>query len=120
MIECKSICFGKHNQYEWVYKRHFDCNSKKVIYIVICNYYWEFFIGETGDLKERIRLHKSNTLHPHNANCKKLSNHLHKCSRSREPYFQIYPIYYVEDQQHRRFVEKRFIHKFKRSLNSDS
>ena len=37
-----------------------------------------------------------------------------------EPYFQIYPIYYVDDQQRRRFIEKRFIHKYKPTLNADS
>ena len=120
VIECHSFKFSRFNRYEWVYRRNFNCNSNNVIYVIKCNNCCEFYIGETGDLKERIRLHKSNVLHPENANCKKLSYHLHRCSSLIEPYFLIYPFYYVDEQQRRRFIEKRFIHRYNPPLNSDT
>ena len=118
-IECRSFRFGKFRQFEWIYTRYFDCNSKNVIYVLKCYYCWEFYIGETGDLKKRTVKHKSDILHPHNSNCKKLSFHLHQHANLGEPFFQIYPIYYVDDTQRRRFIEKRFIHKYHPTLNGD-
>ena len=120
VIECKSFKFGRYFQFEWTYNRFFTCNSKNVLYLLQCKHCWKFYIGETGDLKERTRLHKSNVLHPHNSNCRKLSEHLRSCSSLTEPYFVIYPLYYVEDQQRRRFIEKRFIKLYKPPLNSDT
>ena len=120
ITECLSFKFGRHMQYEWFYNRHFDCNSKNVIYILICNCCWMFYIGETGNTKERTRQHKSNTLHPENANCKKLSRHLNRCSSRVQPFFRIYPMYYEDNPAKRKFIEKRLIHRFKPPLNSDS
>lgn len=108
--ECESFRFGRHLQHQWFYKRLFDCNSINVIYILTCNHCWKFYIGETGNFKERVGAHKSNALHPENANCKKLSYHLNKYSTLVEPYFHIYPMYYVDDQPKRRFIEKPLAH----------
>ena len=118
--ECTFFRFGKYKQFIWKYNRRFDCDSKNVIYVLICNHCWEFYIGETQDLKERIHKHKSDVYHTLNSNCKKLSTHLRRCSNLREPFFNIYPIYFVEGQQRRRFIEKRFIYYYKPPLNSDS
>ena len=49
------------------------------------------------------------------SNCRKLSEHLFHCSGLKEPFFHMYPLYYVEDQQRRRYIDKRF----KQPLNSD-
>ena len=116
---CLSFRFGQHLQFTWVYNRLFDCNSRNVIYVLICNTCWKFYIGETEDLKVRTRVHMSNANIPENANCKVLSHHLHDCSKLVHPYFTIFPIYYVENRQHRRFIEKRFIKRYKPPLNLD-
>ena len=116
---CMSFTFGQYDQFTWVYNRLFDCNSLNVIYVLICNTCWKFYIGETEDLKVRTRVHMSNANLPENANCKVLSHHLHDCSNLVHPYFKIFPIYYVEHRQHRRFTEKRFIHRYKPPLNQD-
>ena len=118
--ECMSFRFGVHNQFKWIYRRSFNCDSLNVIYILICYCCWKFYIGETQHIKQRTRLHISNTRTPENSNCKKLSYHLNKCSKLKEPFFKIFPIYYVEEQQHRRFIEKRFIQRYKPPLNSDA
>ena len=118
--ECKSFRFGQRQEHEWKYTRPFDCNSRNVIYILICGGCWKFYIGETQDTKERARLHASNTNHPKNANCKKLSEHLHSCSGLQHPYFKMFPMYYVENPMERKFIEKRFIKRFNPPLNSDN
>ena len=118
-IECLVFTFGSQNRFSWSYNRLFDCNSRNVIYVVKCHNCWMFYIGETEDLKARIRLHLSNVHHPTNANCKKLSNHLRRCSGLVHPYFTIHPFYYVENRQFRRFMEKRFVQRYNPPLNGD-
>ena len=116
---CKSFQFGPNLCFTWEYTRWFDCNCSNVIYILICGNCGCFYIGETGNFKERCSLHKSNAKHPENSNCKTLSFHLKRCTGLKEPYFRMYPIFFVANQHHRRFIEKRFIHKYKPELNGD-
>ena len=118
--ECKRFSFGKHNQFKWIYNRHFTCDSKNVIYVLICYFCTDYYIGETDDIKQRTCKHKSDVLHPENSNCKKLIYHLRRCSKMVEPYFKIYPIYYVNETLRRRFIEKRLIFKYKPPRNSDN
>ena len=66
--QCKSFRFGEKNQFEWVYNRFFDCDSRNVIYLLQCSKCWMFYIGETEDLKVRTRAQKSNANHPDNSN----------------------------------------------------
>ena len=119
VIECTSFNFGLQQVHEWIYNHPFDCNCRNVIYVVQCSNCWMFYIGETEDLKQRTRLHISNTHKPENSNCKKLCRHLKRCSKLKHPYFKIFPIYYVENRSHRKFMEKRFIQRYKPPLNSD-
>ena len=116
IIPCSEFRFGK---FKWIYTRRFDCDSKNVIYILKCNGCRQFYMGETMDFKQRTTQHKSDYAHPHNSNCKKLMNHLRGCSKI-EPYFTIFPIYFVDDPAKRLFIEKRMILYFQPSLNSDS
>ena len=103
-----------------VYTHHFTCDSKNVLYVLICNYCWVFYIGHSEDLKQRTRKHKSDVYHPENSNCKKCSNHLREHSNFREPFFQIYPILYEDNKAKRRFIEKRLLLRYKPTLNGDS
>ena len=117
--DCKSFTFGKYNEYTWYYTRNFSCNSKNVIYLIKCHHCWRFYIGQTKDTKKRIRKHKSDVLKPCNSYCKKLSKHLHDCSKLEAPYFEIYPFLYEDDESKRRFLEKRMIKKYNPPLNGD-
>ena len=115
-----SFKFGQRLQFSWDYTRFFSCDSKNVIYILICRCCWKFYIGETVEIKQRIRKHISDVFHPENTKCKKLVSHLLECSMEKEPYFHIYPVYYVADKARRKFIEKRFIARFRPPLNGDS
>ena len=112
---CKELQFGKH---KWSYNRKFTCDSKNVIYILICASCPSYYIGQTTNFRQRTAKHKSDIDNPQNSNCKECTNHLKECNKnSREPFFSIYPIYYEDDSNKRQFLELRFIKKFKPVLN---
>ena len=114
---CLFFTFGRNNEFVWEYRRFFNCDSKNVIYIVVCRKCWKFYIGETSDLKVRTRKHKSDISHPKNSYCRELSEHLRSCSSS--PHFRIFPLLYVDDRNKRRFIESRLIKQFRPPLNGD-
>ena len=117
---CKSFSFGKDNEFRWEYRRFFNCESTNVIYLLKCANCWMFYVGETKDLKSRISKHKSDVKNLQNTNCVKLALHLRICSKLRTPFFRIFPFFYVDDQQRRRFIEKRFIKDYNAPLNEDT
>ena len=47
----------------WHYKRYFNSDSKNVTYILMCNTCEWFYLGQTINLKQRIRKHKSDVFH---------------------------------------------------------
>ena len=116
---CTEFTFGRDNQFRWIYNRHFNCNSKFVIYLIQCLRCWMFYIGQPKEIKKRTRKHKSDVLNPQNSKCRKLSEHLNKCSGLVMPYFRIFPFFYEENESKRRFMEKRFIKQFNPPLNGD-
>ena len=117
---CKEVRFGQYGQYIWRYTRKFTCNSVNIIYLVICGSCWEYYIGQTKDGKKRVRKHKSDVFNPQNSYCREFCDHVRKCSKPGKPLFKFYPLFYEDDENKRRFMEKRFILRFKPPLNRDS
>ena len=109
---------GKKEVY-WKYRRYFTCDSKNIIYILICNNCNKFYIGQTQCLKQRTSKHISDIKLPHNSTCRYCSEHLSTCSTN-TPQFSIYPIFYEDHTQKRRYKESRFILQFKPLLNGYS
>ena len=103
----------------WSYTKYFNCDSKNVLYILICRNCDEFYIGQTQNFKQRIRKHKSDIKHPNNSTCKRCTNHIRVCTKGKEPFFKIYPFYYINDNNIREFKEKKFILKWKPGLNAN-
>ena len=62
--------------------------------------------------------HISDVTHPENSNCEKCIGHLRNVSNMKEPYFQFYPFFYVDEPNLRAFMEQRLIKRFKPTLNS--
>ena len=58
-----------------------------------------FHLGQTTDLKQRIRKHKSDVSHRQNSLCKKCSGHLRDRSRTKEPFFRINPFLYENKKE---------------------
>ena len=75
------------------YRRYFNCDSKNVIYILMCNTCEWFYLGQTTNLKQRIRKHKSDVFHPQISFCKKCSEYLLDCSRMKEPFSEFTHFY---------------------------
>ena len=95
---CKSFTFKLTNgkSVTWNYDKFFDCNSKDVLYILICNNCDYFYLGKTIDFKQRIRKRKSDVKHSQNSTCRECAEHLRDCAKI-EPFFQIYPFYHEKD-----------------------
>ena len=72
----------------WHYKCYFNWGNKNVIYILMCETCEWFYLGQTTNLKHRIRKHKSDVFHPQISFCKKCSEHLRNCSRMEEPFLE--------------------------------
>ena len=108
----------KNKLLAWQYKRFFSCDSKNVLYVLICNNCGFFYIGQTEEWKQRTRKHKSDLIHPNNSKCKKCSEHLRTCSKMKEPYFNIYPFLYEKNKYLREFKEMRNIMNWEPQLNS--
>ena len=93
---CKSFTFNLTNgkSVTWNYNKFFDCNSKDILYILICNNCDSFYLGKTG-FKQRIRKHKLDVKHLQNS----LQRMCWTLKRLRKDwtFFQIYPFYHEKD-----------------------
>ena len=85
---CKSFTFKLTNgkSVTWNYNKCFDCDSKDVLYILICNNCDYFYLRKTIDFKQRIGKQKSDVKHPQNSTCRECAEHLRDCAKI-EPFF---------------------------------
>ena len=118
IIPCSSFSFKLTNgkTITLTYKNYFSCDSKDVIYILICKTCNNFYLGQTQDFKQRTAKHKSDVKNPHNSTCRIFSKQLRVYNQA-EPYFQIFPFYYETNTALREYKEKRYFLRWKASLN---
>ena len=66
IIPCSSFSFKLTNgkTIVWTYENYFSCNSKDVIYILICKTYDSFHLRQNSRLA-RTAKHKSDVKNPH-------------------------------------------------------
>ena len=107
----------RKKEIKWTYTRYFSCDSLNILYVLICINCPENYLGKTDKTKQRVSKHASDVRHPENSNCKKCSKHLRECSNMVEPYFKLYPCFYIDDAALRHFMERRFINQWGPSLN---
>ena len=92
-----------------------NCKSENLVYCITCPTCKENYIGQTGDLSDRVRVHKQQIRHP---NLRKipLSAHLDRCASGK---FKIFPFYKSprNDPDYRKAMERHFISKFHPKLN---
>ena len=100
----------------WTYKNYFSCDSKGIIYILICKTCDNFYLEQTQDFKPRITKHKSDVKNLHNSTCRMCAEHLRDCNLA-EPYFQIFLFYYETNIVLWEYEEKRCILRWKPPLN---
>ena len=75
-----------------------------------------FYLGQTQNFKQRTTKYKSDVKNPHNSTCRICSEYLRDCNQA-EPYFQIFPFYYETNTALREYKEKRYILRWKPTLN---
>ena len=117
IIPCLSFSFKLNNgkTITWTYKNYFSCNSKDVIYILICKTCDNFYLGQTQDFKQRTAKHKSVVKNRHNSTYRICSEHLRDCNQA-ELYCQIFSFYYKKKIQRLENI-KRYILRWKPLLN---
>ena len=78
IIPCSSFPFKLTNAktITWTYKNYFSCDSKDVIYILICKTFDNLYFGQTQDFKQRTAKHRSDGKNTHNSTCRICSEHL--------------------------------------------
>ena len=118
IIPCSSFSFKLTNgkTITWTYKNYFSCDSKDVIYILICKTCDNFYLGQTQDFKHRTVKHKSDVKNSHNSTCRICSEHLRDCNQT-EAYFQVLLLYYETNTALREYKEKQYILRWKPPLN---
>ena len=102
---------------EWNYTRHFTCESRNILYVCRNIADLGFYLGKTKVAKTRVSKHISDVHHPENSKCREFIDHTIKVSQMKEPFFYFYPFFYAEEDNERDFMEKRFISRFKPTLN---
>lgn len=99
-------------------KDNMTCKAKNVIYVIQCRGCNEQYIGETGNLRNRVTLHNQHIRVPTLRKIP-LSGHIADCS-DREPKYYISPFYQMKTESiiKRKEKEKFFIRTFLPKLNS--
>lgn len=114
---CKFFTFKhKAKTTTWTFNRRFDCNSKNVIYLLICRGCEAIYIGETSNLRLRHNNAKKDIRGPLKATVP-YAGHINRCSQLTEPFYFLYPLFYESCPMKRKFKEWRFINRFCPQLN---
>lgn len=114
---CEKFTFiSKRKTITWTYERFFDCNSKNLIYLMICTNCKQIYIGETNNLRLRSNNAKKDIRNPNKATVP-YAEHIKNCTNLEEPFFHIYPLMYENDTSLRKFKEWRLIKRFNPQLN---
>ena len=102
-------------------KSDIDCSCPEIIYAITCNGCNENYIGQTGDFRKRVTVHKQQIRRPEYSKIP-LSDHIRTCAEGKNPQFYIFPMYrffHQSTETERLIKEKRFIQIFKPKLNRD-
>ena len=94
------------------------CGSKSVIYCITCCGCQKQYIGETGNLRARVTVHKEHTKYP-NLRTMGVSEHIANCAKEKRPQFKIFP-FYKENSYNRTIRENKqdyFLSKFDPEMN---
>ena len=101
---------------KFVVRQNMNCDSKYVIYVIICSGCNEKYIGKTDQkLKRRMNLHRSQINQPRNRNMP-VSEHLDTCGNGTFRVFPIYKLNYNNDKD-LLLKESYFIRKYSPKLN---
>ena len=120
LLETSTIKF-KNTDEIFNIKTKMDCSIKDTIYLIKCAGCDKEYIGETSDLRSRVRVHKQQISDPRLRHLY-VSHHIAHCSINHPIPFTITPFFSVNrnDRIYREELEQHFINKFAPELNRDS
>ena len=97
-----------------------DCNATNILYLINCSGCQKEYIGQTSNLRARVRIHKQQILNP-SLRTLHVSKHIAHCSIGKPIPFTIKPFLKFErnDIIEREEKENYFIEKYKPALNRD-
>lgn len=118
---CTQIITGDSYRFEcgtlFKVKTNMTCDSKNVLYQLVCNGCNKTYIGETVNLRLRMNVHRDQIKNPNNCTLG-VSKHIASCTRNKSIKFLVFPFYQVYgDDMDRIQKEQFFINKFQPSLN---
>ena len=117
IIECTDISLCRDSP-KLTISHTLDCNSKSVIYALICASCRKYYIGQTRDtLRNRIRVHRQHINHPESAPLP-ASKHIATCSAALHIKFLVVPLCGVSSNADILLLEQNFIDKLKPKLNN--
>ena len=111
---CKHLIIGDKFHFsttntDFFIKNSFCCNSRNLIYVLVCNSCSKFYIGQTSDtLRNRCRVHRQHINNPSSAPLK-VSRHIAECCKHDDIKFSIMPLLSVNTDRNILFIERNFI-----------
>ena len=98
-------------------KYDMTCTVKNVIYVLICDGCGYEYIGESGNLRARMRVHRQQSTYPELMKLN-VNKHIFRCATSKTK-FKVFPFFKMEEESIalRRKKEKDFIKHLKPALN---
>ena len=117
IIEGQSYTFG--NGKTFTVKHNMNCDTKNVIYALVCDNCNSFYIGQTSnELRKRMTLHRQQTLRDE-FRVLKVNKHFHNCANDKFKVFPIYKVHVLNNNASLRDEKERYlIHALKPDLNS--
>lgn len=109
--------FNFKNGKQFHVNENITCDVKNVIYVITCGGCAENYIGETGNLRQRVTIHNQQIRDPSTRKIQ-LSEHIDRCSSS-DPKYTLFPFYKMQftDSTRRKLKEEYFIKIFRPTLN---
>ena len=110
----------KNSSKPLIIKSRMDCTATNIVYLIRCTGCSKEYIGESSNLRARVRVHKQQTLDPRLRHLY-VNHHIAHCAIGKPTLFQIIPFYAVngDDKIFREEIELHFIKKFRPELNRD-
>ena len=120
LITTTNAIMFKNGEIPFKIKSNMNCNAKNVIYLIRCSGCNKEYIGQTSNLRARVRIHKQQILNP-NLRTLYVSKHIAHCSIGEDIPFTITPFLTFDrnDVIEREEKENYFIQKYTPELNRD-
>ena len=89
LIRTTNKIMFKNSKLPFKIKSNMDCNAKNVIYLINCSGCDKEYIGQTSNLRARVRVHKQQILNP-NLRTLYVSKHIAHCSIGKDIPFKLH------------------------------